>query len=140
MLKYVVWLAFVCSCTSTDGRLVLPREERNEDGKVIVWVHGEVERPGKYVVDEGTTASQVIALAGGIKDDAKSTVVLRHYLKLDMGKTEVMDRSIALACYNGGVEDEICQQGDAILVDRYSKAWLSILGNWAYAIAGLVRK
>lgn len=140
-MKYIIFL-FLISCATVNKPFatIPPITEKEIPGKTVIWVHGEVDKPGRYVVDDGTTACQMISLAGGLKDDAKSVITLRRYSKDQYGIFQFNDTSIALPCYNGGYDDAICLHGDEILVDRYGRAWLAILGGWIYATTGLMMK
>ncbi|MBI5463907.1 MAG: SLBB domain-containing protein [Ignavibacteriales bacterium] len=67
-----------------DRIVVKGRNERREDNRVIV--EGAVRNPGVYPIDRaGTKLNQVLALAGGITDDASlgSAVVLRNSISKD---------------------------------------------------------
>jgi len=139
-MKLLPILLFIISCASVNKPFasIPPIHEPIEEGRAVIWVHGEVDKPGRYVVKEGITAVQMISLAGGLKDDAKSTIILRRYARDGQGAFQIIDTSISLPCYNGGNEDAVCMHGDEILVDRYGKAWLAILGGWLSAMVRIV--
>jgi len=141
-MQKLLFILILTSCVSNNKPFasIPPVTEREVPGKAVIWLHGEVDRPGKYTVDDGTTVAQMISIAGGLKDDAKSTVILRRYVRDAQGGFQIFDTSIALPCYNGGCEDAVCYHGDEILVDRYGRAWLAILGGWIYATTGLLTK
>lgn len=86
-----------------------------------VFVFGEVTTPGAYEVSDVATITQVIAMAGGLKDTAckKSLLVLRKQgdkappaMLVDLDKT----------LKSGGVNEYVLAAGDVLYVP---KSWIS---------------
>jgi polysaccharide export outer membrane protein len=99
----------------------------------MFFVAGEVESPGSYPVKEGTTLTQAISLAQGLKfDAAKSKVkVLRE--NEATGKREEFTVDIG-AVMNGKKEDVLIQANDVITVPN-SK--LKSIGSTVLSAFGL---
>lgn len=98
--------------------------------KPFFVVAGEVAKPGKFELHDNLTALQAIMLAGGFKDQAKSSqiVVFRH-LNSELSETKLLNFKSATQ-KGGKFQDLTLQPGDIIMVpqntitriERYMKA------------------
>jgi polysaccharide export outer membrane protein len=83
-----------------------------------VVVAGEVEKPGKFELQENTTALQAVMLAGGFKDSAKDTkVILFRRVNGDMA--EVRQLNLHNINKTSDLEhDSELEPGDMLLITR----------------------
>lgn len=83
-----------------------------------VVVAGEVDRPGKYDLNDSTTALQAIMLAGGFKDSARDTKVYL-FRRINADDAEVRQLDLHNIKKQGDLErDAELEPGDMLLVTR----------------------
>ena len=96
--------------------LSAPKDIPEEDLKPRVFVTGEVQRPGPYVLRQKTTLMQAIALAGGIGPyAAKRRIQVRR--RAPSGEEAIF--SFDYSAYEAGADIEgniVLQPGDVIMV------------------------
>ena len=84
----------------------------------FVVVAGEVDRPGKYDLNESTTALQAIMLAGGFKDSARDTKVYL-FRRINADDAEVRKLDLHNIKNQADLErDAELEPGDMLLVTR----------------------
>ena len=86
--------------------------------KPFFIVGGEVGRPGKFELREDTTATEAVAIAGGLRDSAKhSNVLLFH--RVQGGWAHVKKLNIKKMLKEGNLnEDAYLQPGDFLYVPK----------------------
>jgi polysaccharide export outer membrane protein len=90
-----------------------------------VVVAGEVDRPGKYNLNESTTALQAIMLAGGFKDSARDTKVYL-FRRINADDAEVRKLNLHNIKNQADLErDTELEPGDMLLVTRNRMEHLS---------------
>lgn len=83
-----------------------------------IVVAGEVDRPGKYDLNESTTALQAILLAGGFKDSARDTKVYL-FRRINADDAEVRQLDLHNIKNQADLErDTELEPGDMLLVTR----------------------
>lgn len=83
-----------------------------------IVVAGEVDRPGKYDLNDSTTALQAIMLAGGFKDSARDTKVYL-FRRINADDAEVRQLNLHNIKKQGDLErDAELEPGDMLLVTR----------------------
>jgi len=81
-------------------------------------VAGEVDRPGKYDLNDSTTALQAIMLAGGFKDSAHDTKVYL-FRRINADDAEVRKLNLHNIKNQADLErDTVLEPGDMLLVTR----------------------
>ena len=117
--------------------------ELKEFEKPYFVVAGEVERPGRYELRGGTTATQALAVAGGITDRAKSSdaVVFR---RLQEGGFESTPINLKAMLKEGRLNADVpLRSGDMLFVPRGrgSINWsaLSVVISSVWVVTYLVR-
>ena len=84
------------------------------------FIHGQVVRPGEYLLGEDLMASRAIALAGGFTDIANQNGV-QVIRKLEGGKTKIIKVPVATILKTGRSDkDVLLQEGDTVVV---SESW-----------------
>lgn len=76
----------------------------------VVYIQGQVEKPGAVVYAEGMTLTQSLSLAGGLSDTAKTSKV---YILRDGQRIEVRLRRIL----KGKESDYVLRPGDQVFID-----------------------
>ena len=74
-------------------------EALNGEGQIYVDIDGEINKPGVYIVSEGTRLFQIIELAGGLTDKASTDSINRAEAVYDGQKI------IILSTDKGGIEN-----------------------------------
>jgi polysaccharide biosynthesis/export protein len=117
--------------------------ELKEFEKPYFVVAGEVERPGRYEFRSETTATQALAIAGGVKDRAKysEAVILR---RLPEGGVESKRLNLKAALKEGRLNaDQPLRAGDTLFIPRGrgSVNWsaLSVVVSSLWVVVYLVR-
>ena len=88
----------------------------NASPKYYVTVEGEVVRPGRYPLEEGTTVSIAVVAAGGLTRFGKNDVKIRR-VDAETGKTEILEADLK-AIRNGKDPDLVLRSNDVITVPR----------------------
>lgn len=84
----------------------------------FIVVAGEVDRPGKYDLNDSTTALQAIMLAGGFKESARDTKVYL-FRRINADDAEVRQLDLHNIKKQGDLErDAELEPGDMLLVTR----------------------
>lgn len=90
-----------------------------------VVVAGEVEHPGKFNLQENTTALQAVMLAGGFKDSARDTQVIL-FRRINDDEAEVRKLNLHKVRKDADLErDAELEPGDMLLVTRNRMEHLS---------------
>jgi polysaccharide biosynthesis/export protein len=117
--------------------------ELKEFEKPYIVVSGEVERPGRYELRGETTATQALAVAGGIKDRAKysEAVIFR---RLPEGGVESRPLNLKTILKERRLSaDVLLQPGDMLFIPRgrASINWtaLSVVVSSLWVVVYLVR-
>lgn len=92
--------------------------ELKEFEKPYFVVAGEVERPGKYELRGETTATQALAVAGGVKDRAKHSEAV-IFRRLPQGGFESTQLDLKTILKKGRLDADLpLQAGDMLFVPR----------------------
>ncbi len=88
------------------------------DTQRLIYVLGEVNRPGMYPLRHGMTAIDSIALAGGVTEDADDDAI--RLLHPSQGTTSYFDYEEFAA--GGFLQNQPLAQGDVVFVPRHTLA------------------
>ncbi|WP_428439292.1 SLBB domain-containing protein [Photobacterium sagamiensis] len=123
---------------SSGATIFVPRQEEEiKSGANMVYVMGEVFKPGAYEGKEGATFMDILANAGGPTRFAES-----RQIRIIHANGEV--RPFDMAAYTEGLVTQIPEigAGDAIFVpektDMNEKSWLKVAPNRAVRVIGEV--
>lgn len=92
-----------------------------------VYVEGAVERPGVFTQRGGTTVLKAIAMAGGLRFEAKRNTI--HVLRRDPDSGEWQQQSVALDDIRASPNNDLAlSDGDIVVVEQGAirTAWIGI--------------
>lgn len=93
--------------------------------KPFFIVGGEVGRPGKFELREDTTATEAVAIAGGLRDSAKHSEVLLFH-RVQGGWSQVKKLNMKKMLKEGNLdEDAYLQPGDFLYIPKNTMSKIS---------------
>jgi len=107
-----------------DGPLNVGRRPINK----VVYVVGEVLRPGSYVIKEDDNVWKAIALAGGPTMEARLNKA--YLVSKPLGQEQSIKRAIDLKqIIKGNAFSPVIEHGDTIMVSRKLHFWGNLVGT-----------